>query len=127
MPSSPSKMTHRWPQAKQRNLPFSRRSYSSPSLVYVSRMFLSVGVSVVMTYSPLAEEGWMRRAQRGADGVVGSAETLCRTGHPGARACWLSRHPSSARASTYLTNQAPMRGNFEIGRILHLKSEIRNF
>src|SRR5205809_833338 len=33
-------------------------------------------------------------------------------------------HPSSASASTYLTNQAPMRGNFEIGRILHLKSEI---
>ena len=35
--------------------------------------------------------------------------------------------PSSQRASTYLTNQAPMRGNFEIGRILHLESEIRNF
>jgi len=35
--------------------------------------------------------------------------------------------PSFWVASTYFTNQAPMRGNFEIGRILHLKSEIRNF
>src|SRR2546427_5831013 len=40
----------------------------------------------------LAEEGWMRRAKRGADGVVRPAKRFGRTDHPGA-----SRHPSSAR------------------------------
>ena len=40
----------------------------------------------------LAEEGWMRRAKRDADGVVSVAKRVGRTDHPGA-----SRHPSSAR------------------------------
>ena len=58
---------------------------------------------------------------------AGGADGVARSASPRRVSLRLSRHPSSARASTYLTNQAPMRGNFEIGRILHLKSEIRNF
>src|SRR5439155_24319001 len=46
MPSSPSKMTQRWPHAKQRSLPFSSFSYSSPSVVNVSRTLFRVDVSV---------------------------------------------------------------------------------
>src|SRR2546430_2418691 len=45
----------------------------------------------------LAEEGWMRQATRGADGVVSSAETFRRPDHSGA-----SRHPSSARRGIFL-------------------------
>src|SRR5262245_17182296 len=42
MPSSPSKMTQRCPQAKHRTRPFSRCSYKLPSTVYVSRISFRV-------------------------------------------------------------------------------------